>query len=83
MPFYCKFHPDFEGLDVGKLHDHIDRDHPEIQQGASYKHDFEMFFRENIVFDDLRRSDQRMVVRTWGRPPKLGQYVADSEVEKK
>jgi len=78
MPFYCKFHEDFEGLDIGKLHDHLERDHAEVQH-----RDIRGFIRENIVFDDTRRSDHRMVVRTWGRPPKMGQWVADSEVEKK
>jgi hypothetical protein len=78
MPFYCKFHEDFEGLDIGKLHDHLERDHKEVQH-----RDIRGFIRENVVFDDIRRSDHRMVQRTWGRPPKMSQYVTDNEVEKK
>jgi hypothetical protein len=78
MPFYCKFHEDFEGLDIGKLHDHLERDHSEVQH-----RDIRSFITENIVFDDVRHSDGRIVQRTWGRPPKMSLYVADSEVEKK
>ena len=78
MPFYCKLHEDFEGLDQGKLHDHLERDHAEVTMK-----DLRGFMRENIVFDEQRQSDQRMVVRTWGRPPKMSQWVTDSEIEKK
>lgn len=78
MPSYCKLHPDFEGLDQGKLHDHLERDHSEVTLK-----DLRDFMRENIFFDDQRESDNKMVVRTWGRPPKMGQFVTDSEVEKK
>ena len=78
MPFYCKLHEDFEGLDAGKLHDHFEKDHPEV----SLK-EVRSFMTENIVFDEQRRSDSRMVVRTWGRPPKMSQWVTDSEIDKK
>jgi hypothetical protein len=78
VPSYCKLHPDFEGLDQGKLHDHLERDHSEVTLK-----DLRDFMRENIFFDDQRESDNKMVVRTWGRPPKMGQFVTDSEVEKK
>ncbi len=78
MPFYCKFHEDFEGLDIGKLHDHLEKDHSEVTMK-----DLRAFIKENIVEAEQRRSDSRMVVRTWGRPPKMGQWVTDSEVEKK
>lgn len=78
MPFYCKFHEDFEGLDVGKLHDHLEKDHSEVTLK-----DLRGFMAQNIAWDDQRHSDSRMVVRTWGRPPKMGQWVTDSEIEKK
>jgi hypothetical protein len=78
MPFYCKFHEDFEGLDSGKLHDHLEKEHSEVTLK-----DLREFMRENILFDEQRHSDQRMVVRTWGRPPKLSQFVMDSDIDKK
>lgn len=78
MNFYCKFHPDFEGVNIGKLHDHLAKDHAEVTIA-----ELPSFIKENIEQDEVRRSDSRMVVRTWGRPPKMGQWVTDSEIEKK
>ena len=84
MTFYCRLHPDFEGLTMGAMHDHIERDHRDlIQHGKDYKEAIAIFFRQNVEMADFRRSDGHVVKRTWGRPPKLGQYVADSETEKK
>jgi len=79
MNFYCRVHPDFDGFDLGKLHDHLDRDHPEIKT----KQEIAEYFREQLEMSDFRRSDGRMIVRSWGRPPKMGQWVADSEIDKK
>ncbi len=68
---------------MGAMHDHIERDHPDlVQQGKDYKETVAKFFRQNVEMADFRRSDGQVVLRTWGRPPKLGQYVADSETEK-
>ena len=84
MNFYCKLHPDFEALNIGHLHDHVDRDHKEIYKGSlGHRDAFRQFFKDFVEADDQRRSDHRMVVRTWGRPPKMGQFVTDSEIEKK
>ncbi len=44
MTWYCRIHPDFEGLDMGKLHDHIERDHPEISHGTKYKEQIAQYF---------------------------------------
>lgn len=78
MPFYCRFHEDFEGLDIGKFHEHMERDHKEVRL-----EDMRAFIKENMEWDDARRSDSKMVVRTWGRPPKLGNFTGANEVEKK
>lgn len=84
MTFYCRLHPDFEGLDMGKLHEHIEKEHSDaVKHGKNYKESIAIFFKENIEIADVRRSDGRIIQRTWGRPPKMGQFVTDSEVEKK
>jgi hypothetical protein len=84
MTFYCRLHPDFEGLTIAAMHDHIERDHRDIiQQGRDYKESIARFFRENVEMADFRRSDGVMVQRSWGRPPKLGQFTSDNETEKK
>jgi hypothetical protein len=87
MTFYCKQHPDFEGLDLGKLHDHVERDHQDIFQGELMKNGgvkavFAKFFTENVEVNDFRRSDGKMFVRTWGRPPKVGNWMGDNQKEK-
>lgn len=78
MIWYCHDHPDFEGLDQGKLHDHIERDHPEIIDKESYK----QFFQEKIQSSPFRRSDGTMIARSWGRPPKVGNFLGDNQKEK-
>jgi len=84
MTFYCRLHPDFEGLTIGAMHDHIEKDHRDlVQPGRNYKEAIAIFFRKNVEMADFRKSDGRLIARTWGRPPKMGQWVADSEVEKK
>jgi len=83
MTWYCRIHPDFEGLDMGKLHDHIERDHPEISHGTKYKEQIAQYFKESVEISDFRRSDGKMILRTWGRPPKIGAFIADNEKEKR
>ena len=70
MTFYCRQHLEFEGLDLGDLHDHLDKEHRDIYtaQGGLKK-----FFAENIEITDFRRSDAYPFQRTWGRPPSVGQ----------
>lgn len=82
MTFYCRDHPNFEGLNIGKLHDHIERDHPEISHGSNYKDQIAEFFREKVEISDFRKSDGHMIQRSWGRPPKVGNYIADNEKQK-
>lgn len=84
MIFYCRLHSDFEGLTIAAMHDHIEKDHRDlVQHGKSYKESIAIFFRDNVEIGDVRRSDGRLLVRSWGRPPKMGQFVTDSEIEKK
>lgn len=83
MTFYCREHPDFEGLNLGKLHDHIEQSHPEIAQGSDYKQAVANFFRDKVIMEDFRRSDGQWIARTWGRPPKLGFGLGDNEKERK
>ena len=82
MTYYCRLHPDFEGLDIGKLHDHMEKEHIDILKTEHYKEEIRKFFEENIASIDARHSDTRLIVRTWGRPPKVGSW-ADNEVEKR
>jgi len=79
MTFYCRLHPDFEGLDIGKLHDHMEKEHIDILKTEKYREEIEKFFNANIAVSDARLTDRRIIVRTWGRPPKLGTEVADNE----
>jgi hypothetical protein len=72
--FYCTEHPDFEGLDFGKFHDHLEKNHPQLLPTDIHR---------LITESDFRRSDMAWIARTWGRPPKLASQVADSEIEKK
>ena len=76
LTFYCRLCVDFEGLDIGKWHDHMENVHPEVLKD---KTELERFYKQNIVVIDGRHSDRVMVTRTWGRPPKLGTEVADNE----
>lgn len=78
MTFYCLDHPDFEGLDQGKLHDHIEQDHPEVKDKEGYK----QFFQEKIEVSEFRRSDRKMIARSWGRVPKVGNFMGDNQKEK-
>lgn len=82
MIFYCRDHPDFEGVDMGKLHDHIETSHPEIAHGRSYKENIAEYFRDKVEVTDFRRHDGAWISRTWGRPPKLGTQIADNERER-
>jgi hypothetical protein len=77
--YYCSDHMDFEGLDLGKLHDHIERDHPEIRS----KEQIAEYFRSKLTMEDFRRSDGKMVARSWGRVPKLGNFMGANEIDKK
>lgn len=83
MTFYCKEHPDFEGLNMGHVHDHIDKSHPEIVRGNDYKEQIGRYFRESLEISEFRRSDGKMISRSWGRPPKVGNYMADNEKDRK
>lgn len=72
--FYCLVHPDFEGLNLGHLHDHLENNHPEVPPKET-----EQF----IYSDDYRHSDSKWIHQTWGRPPKFSNMVSDSEIDKK
>lgn len=80
--FYCRDHPSFEGLDMGKLHDHIEKSHLEIAQGRGYKQAIAEYFREKVEVADFRRTDGHWIARTWGRPPSLAGQLGQNEIEK-
>jgi hypothetical protein len=83
MTWYCKPHPDFEGLTFAHLQDHIEKDHPEVQEhGKDYKTQIAAYFRENVETSPYRRSDGKMIERSWGRPPKIGNWLGDNQKEK-
>ena len=89
MTYYCRLHESFEGVDLGKMTDHIEKEHSELTEQAKnsdeYRGLLREFYKNNVeeLDNPMRRSDGHIVARTWGRSPKLGQFVADSEVEKK
>lgn len=85
---YCRQHLSFEGTDFGKVHDHLEKDHPELKQAQDTEgyiallrkiHDESLWTIEGAV----RQSDKAWFRQTWGRPPKLGAMVSDSEIDKK
>jgi hypothetical protein len=78
MTYYCRLHPNFEGLTFGDLHDHIEKEHKEVQT----KEQIATYFREQLEMADFRRSDGKMVLRTWGRVPVIASTVADNQIEK-
>ena len=72
--FYCTEHPDFEGLDQGKVHDHLEKVHPEISPKKSTAILYQL---------DFRKSDSMWLRATWGRPPKIASQVPHSDLESK
>lgn len=78
MPYYCKDHPNFEGLDLGRLHDHLEHDHPQLRTIEEIRE----FSKEKIEEEIFRRSDGQMIQRSWGRPAKVGNYMGDNQKEK-
>jgi len=89
MTIYCRVHPQFEGTDLGKLHDHIEKDHAEDYKTATNGNEYiqicRKLFAEQIfeVAGPNRLSDSAWLKQTWGRPPKLGTEVATNEREKR
>jgi len=86
MTYYCRLHPDFEGLNIGQLNDHMERDHPEIKTAAGndfkkIKQAFADFYKQNIQQEVFRRSDGVMINRSWGRPPTVGNFMGDNQKE--
>jgi len=57
----------------------MEKEHIDILKTEKYREEIEKFFNENIAVSEARLSDRRMILRTWGRPPKLGTEVADNE----
>jgi len=87
MTFYCRLHPDWEGIDLGKIHDHIDLFHPEITHSttiAEYQSRIKRLFKEDIfeVAGPNRLSDTQWLNRFHGRMPKIGNLIGDNETEK-
>jgi len=76
--FYCRDHPDFEGLDQGKLHEHIEQEHPELQT----RQQLAEYFKQKIERSPFRKSDGTIILRTWGRPPKMGNWMGDNQKER-
>src|SRR6266487_2388686 len=81
MTFYCRVHPDWEGTDLGKIHDHIDLFHPEITQSKTimeYQSRTRRLFKEDIfeIAGPNRLSDSQWINTYHGRPPKLGNLIA-------
>jgi hypothetical protein len=89
MTIYCRAHVQFEGVDLGKLHDHIEKDHAEdfknISTGEEYTQICRKLFAEEIfeIHGPNRLSDTAWIKQSWGRVPKLGVNVADNDRAKR
>ena len=80
-------HVDWEGLDQGKVNDHLEIVHIDDFRGKlpeEYKATLKTLFKETIyqVTGPSRLSDTQMVNRYHGRPPKLGNLMGTNETEK-
>ncbi len=93
LTFYCHVHPDWEGTDIGKVHDHISEKHPELfadldrEVGAvmqEYKKRLQSLVKDNLfeIPGPNRLSDQQWIQRYHGRPPKIGNLMGANETEK-
>jgi len=88
LTIYCRVHPQFEGVDLGKLHDHIEKDHADdfktTATGDEYTQICRRLFAEKIfeVAGPNRLSDSAWLKQTWGRPPKLGTELASNDYKK-
>jgi len=88
LTFYCHVHVDWEGLDLGKIHDHIAKDHQEDLASATTINEYfrlvKNLFASKIyeVTGPSRLSDQQWLNRYHGRPPKIGNLMGNNEVEK-
>jgi len=88
MTFYCRVHPDWEGTDIGKIHDHIQTGHSEDLKPATTIPEYFSLLR-NMVGSKIyeipgpnRLSDNQWLNRYHGRLPKLGGMIADNEMKK-
>lgn len=90
MTFYCRLHPDWEGTDLGKIHDHTEKQHPELVSdlpiGAvdEYKKRYRRLLKEDFfeIQGPSRLSDAQVIHTFHGRMPVLGLNIADNEREK-
>ena len=89
MTIYCRAHIQFEGVDLGKVHDHIETDHVEELSGIGslkeYAERYRRIFAEDLfeIAGPNRLSDSAWIKQTWGRPPKLGTELASTDTERK
>jgi len=88
LTFYCRIHPDWEGTDFGKIHDHIQSSHAEDLKPATTIPEYFLLLK-NMVASKIfeipgpnRLSDSQWINRYYGRPPKLGSFIADNDQEK-
>jgi len=87
MTFYCRIHPDWEGVDKGKIHDHLETVHRDDFRGKlpeEYKATLKTLFKE-VMFEipgPNRLGDQQWIQRYHGRPPKIGNLMGANETEK-
>jgi len=88
MTFYCRVHSDWEGTDIGKVHDHIQIGHGEELKPASTIPEYYRLLKNMVgskIFEipgPNRLSDQQWIQRYHGRPPKIGNLIGANETEK-
>ena len=87
MTFYCRVHSDWEGVDLGKIHDHIEKDHADSLKAKTREE--MMATLRHIAKNELyeipgpnRLSDTQWLNRFHGRMPKIGNLMGQNETEK-
>lgn len=91
MTYYCRVHPSWEGVDIGKIHDHTQKDHPELTADLpingikEYQQRYARLLKEDFyqIEGPVRHSDSEWLHRYHGRAPKIGNMIADNEMDKK
>ncbi len=89
MTYYCRVHSDWEGIDLGKIHDHIREKHQEELSTAKTIPEYFQLLK-NMVFSKIyeipgpnRLSDTQWIARYHGKPPKIGNLMGQNETEKR
>ena len=86
MTFFCHAHPDWEGPDIGKIHDHIEKDHADGLRAETREEmmtNLRRIVKQELfeIAGPVRLGDRQWLNRYHGRPPKIGNLMGENETE--